>query len=124
MSRVLDTGNWLCLKAANDPSDFTIMENSPDTAFSVIVKTDGSFASLLLCRVQEGNVAIYYRNGALLPDFSGPGIHTCTPFVTTVLQITVRPETKILDPMKCTTKDGVSNVFKNVQVGVYQGYGS
>ena len=65
-------------------------------------------------------MAIYYRNGALLPDFSGPGIHTCTPFVTTVLQITVRPETKILDPMKCTTKDGVSNVFKNVQVRVYQ----
>ena len=93
-------------------------------ALSVIVKIDGSFATLLLCRVQEGNVAIYYRNGALLPDFSGPGIHTCTPFVTTVLQITVRPETKILDPMKCTTKDGVSNVFKNVQVGVYQGYGS
>ena len=67
-------------------------------------------------RVHEGNVALYYRNGALLPDHSGPGIHTCTPFVTTVLQITVRPETKILDPMKCTTKDGVSNVFKNVQV--------
>ena len=88
----------------------------------MIVKTDGSFEALVcvLCRVQEGNVAIYYRNGALLPDFSGPGIHTCTPFVTTVLQITVRPETKILDPMKCTTKDGVSNVFKNVQVGVYQ----
>ena len=84
-------------------------------------------------RVHEGNVALYYRNGALLPDYSGPGVHTCTPFVTTVLQvrivihrefpvvrvecqITVRPETKILDPMKCTTKDGVSNVFKNVQV--------
>ena len=98
------------------------MENSP-------YKTVGSSAALVcvLCRVQEGNVAIYYRNGALLPDFSGPGIHTCTPFVTTVLQITVRPETKILDPMKCTTKDGVSNVFKNVQVGVYRGkirYGS
>jgi len=67
-------------------------------------------------RVQEGNVALYYRNGALLSTYSGPGVHTCTPFVTTVLQITVRPETKILDPMKCTTKDGVTNIFKNVQV--------
>ena len=38
-------------------------------------------------RVHEGNVALYYRNGALLPDYSGPGIHTCTPFVTTVLQV-------------------------------------
>ena len=38
-------------------------------------------------RVHEGNVALYYRNGALLPDYSGPGVHTCTPFVTTVLQV-------------------------------------
>ena len=38
-------------------------------------------------RVQEGNVALYYRNGALLPDYSGPGVHTCAPFVTTVLQV-------------------------------------
>ena len=35
---------------------------------------------------------------------------------TRTLQVTVRPETKFLDPMKCTTKDGVSNIFKNVQV--------
>ena len=40
-------------------------------------------------RVQEGNVALYYRNGALLPDYSGPGVHTCAPFVTTVLQVQV-----------------------------------
>jgi len=67
-------------------------------------------------RVHEGNVALYYRNGALLPEYSGPGVHTCAPFVTTVHQVTVRPETKYLDPMKCTTRDGVSNVFKNVQI--------
>lgn len=67
-------------------------------------------------RVSEGNVALYYKYGALLPDHTGPGIHTCAPFVTSVLQVTVRPETRIMDPMKCTTKDGVSNVFKNVQI--------
>ena len=45
-----------------------------------------------------------------------PRLHGAAPFVTRILQITVRPETKFLDPMKCTTKDGVSNIFKNVQV--------
>ena len=67
-------------------------------------------------RVEEGSVALYFRNGALQPEFAGPGIHTAAPFVTTVLRVNVRPETKFLDPMKCTTKDGVSNIFKNVQV--------
>ena len=67
-------------------------------------------------RVEEGSVALYFRNGALQPEFSGPGIHSSAPFVTTVLRVMVRPETKFLDPMKCTTKDGVSNIFKNVQV--------
>ena len=38
-------------------------------------------------RVHEGNVALYYRYGALLPDYTGPGIHTCAPFVTSVLQV-------------------------------------
>ena len=67
-------------------------------------------------RVEEGSVALYFQNGALLREFSGPGIHSSAPFVTRILQVTVRPETKFMDPMKCTTKDGVSNVFKNVQV--------
>ena len=67
-------------------------------------------------RVEEGSVALYFQNGALLSQFSGPGLHAAAPFVTRTLQVTVRPETKFLDPMKCTTKDGVSNIFKNVQV--------
>ncbi len=31
-------------------------------------------------------------------------------------QIKVRPETKYLDPLVCTTRDGVKNVFRDVQV--------
>ncbi len=30
--------------------------------------------------------------------------------------MTVRPETKFLDPLICTTRDGVRNVFRDVQV--------
>ena len=38
-------------------------------------------------RVKEGNVAIYFSNGALLDDITGPGVHWSTPFVTTVHQV-------------------------------------
>ena len=37
-------------------------------------------------RVQEGNIAVYFKNGALMPEIGGPGIHLSTPFVTTILQ--------------------------------------
>ena len=38
-------------------------------------------------RVKEGNVAIYFSNGALLEEIAGPGVHWSTPFVTTVHQV-------------------------------------
>ena len=47
---------------------------------------------------------------------SGETLTFCLEIKKISIQITVRPETKILDPMKCTTKDGVTNIFKNVQV--------
>ena len=40
-----------------------------------------------ITRVKEGNVAIYFSNGALLDDITGPGVHWSTPFVTTVHQV-------------------------------------
>eukprot|EP00091_Calanus_sinicus_P008811 TRINITY_DN21022_c0_g1_i1.p1 TRINITY_DN21022_c0_g1~~TRINITY_DN21022_c0_g1_i1.p1 ORF type:complete len:249 (-),score=69.55 TRINITY_DN21022_c0_g1_i1:56-802(-) len=67
-------------------------------------------------RVQEGNIAVYFTNGALMPEIGGPGIHLSTPFVTTILQVTIRPETRYLNALKCTTSDGVVNVFRDIQV--------
>lgn len=67
-------------------------------------------------RIQEGHVGVYFKNGALLESVTDPGIHWSQPFVTRVEQIKVRPETKYLDPMICTTQDGVRNVFRDVQV--------
>jgi len=69
-----------------------------------------------LHRVKEGNVAIYFSNGALLEEIAGPGVHWSTPFVTTVHQIMVRPETYYLNPLECTTSDGVVNVFREIAV--------
>lgn len=69
-----------------------------------------------LHRVHEGNVAIYYKNGALMEEISKPGMHMSMPFITTMVQITVRPETHYLNPLSCTTYDGVMNIFREVQV--------
>ena len=44
------------------------------------------------------------------------GIHWAQPFVTTFEEVTIRPETHFLDPLVCTTRDGVKNVFRDVQV--------
>lgn len=67
-----------------------------------------------LHRVQEGDVAVYFSNGALQEGYTGAGVHWSTPFVTTVHMITVRPETRYLNPLECTTSDGVVNVFREI----------
>ena len=33
-----------------------------------------------------------------------------------VEQMEIRPQTKVMDPMVCTTRDGVKNVFRDIQV--------
>ena len=48
-------------------------------------------------------MALYFTNGALMDEISGPGIHLSTPFVTTVLEIAIRPETRYINPLTCTT---------------------
>ena len=45
-----------------------------------------------------------------------PGFNTKAPFVTTVYQIVVRPETDTMEPITSVTKDGITNTFHDVQV--------
>ena len=45
-----------------------------------------------------------------------PGFNTKAPFVTTVFQIVVRPETDTMEPITSVTKDGITNTFNDVQV--------
>ena len=68
-------------------------------------------------RIDEGHVGVYFKYGALLMEVkSPPGIHWMQPFVTQVSSIRLTPETRTMDPMVCTTRDGVRNVFRDVQV--------
>ena len=45
-----------------------------------------------------------------------PGFNTKDPFITDFVQVTVRPQTSILEPISAITKDGVQNTFNDVQV--------
>ena len=66
--------------------------------------------------VPEGSVAVYYRHGALRETTVPAGVHMTMPFVTNIVEVTVRTETATLGPVKCVTKDGIENTFYNVQV--------
>ena len=52
-----------------------------------------------------------------MDSINGPGIHWLQPFVTDVVEVRVTAETKTMDPLVCTTRDGVKNIFRDVQVG-------
>merc|ERR1711860_341875 len=66
--------------------------------------------------IEEGNVGVYYKQGALVPEVGHPGFNTKAPFITDLVQVTVRPQTHILEPISAITKDGVQNTFNDVQV--------
>jgi len=66
--------------------------------------------------VDEGTVGIYFVQGALDERISYPGVRWSIPFVTTVEEVTVRPKTDVLPPISATTKDGIQNTFRDIQV--------
>jgi len=66
--------------------------------------------------IEEGNVGIYFVQGALGSDYTTPGVHWSIPFVTTIEEITIRPQTETLEPISTVTKDGIQNTFHNIQV--------
>jgi len=66
--------------------------------------------------VEEGHVGIYFKQGALQETHGMPGFNVKAPFVTTVYQIVVRPETDTMPSIISITKDGIQNTFNDVQV--------
>ena len=56
--------------------------------------------------IDEGTVGVYYVYGALQDDISHPGVAWKQPFVSTMEQVTIRPQTDMLDPVMAVTKDG------------------
>ena len=66
--------------------------------------------------IPEGKVGIYYKNGALTEGYTPAGTHMSAPFVTEVVQVTVRTMTDSLEPINCVTKDGITNTFYDIKV--------
>lgn len=66
--------------------------------------------------IDEGNVGIYFVQGALSEEVAQPGKHYAMPFITEVQEITTRPVTSNLKPIKTITRDGIVNNFKGIQV--------
>jgi len=66
--------------------------------------------------IQEGNVGIYYVQGALVDTYTLPGIRMQAPFITEMLEIKIRPQTETMDDVKTVTRDGIEIVFHGIQV--------
>ena len=69
-----------------------------------------------LHKIDEGHVGVYYKNGALLEDFSYPGVHYMIPVVSEVHQVYIRSETATIARIVSVTKDGIQNRFEDIQV--------
>jgi len=67
-------------------------------------------------KINEGNVGIYYRYGALSDRVSDPGVHFSLPFVDSFIEIQIRPETVQLEPVLAITRDGIENKFNEITV--------
>ena len=65
-------------------------------------------------KINEGNVGIYYKHGALQDRVTDPGVHFLTPFVEDYVEVKVRPDTFTMDDVVSVTKDGVENRFKEI----------
>ena len=87
------------------------------SAISVVV-----LAVIIACmvdsyhKINEGNVGIYFKYGALKDDITYPGVHFLQPFVVDYVEVKIRPQTDTLDPIKAITKDGIQNSFNGIQV--------
>ena len=88
-------------------------------SLSLLVILVAILVSVLLSslhKVDEGSVGVYFRFGALMGSVTHPGIHYMMPFLTSMEQVQIRPQTDTLPPMAIVTRDGIQNVFKDVQI--------
>ena len=67
-------------------------------------------------QVDQGNVGVYYRGGALLSSVTKPGFHLKAPFVTTMSQVQVTVQTDSVTNIPCGTSGGVVIHFAKIEV--------
>merc|ERR1719228_2754815 len=69
-----------------------------------------------LHKVEEGNVAVYYRGGALLQTTASPGYHFMLPFITSSKPVQVTTQTDEVKDIPCGTSGGVMIYFDRIEV--------
>ncbi|KAL5260953.1 hypothetical protein ACHWQZ_G006854 [Mnemiopsis leidyi] len=69
-----------------------------------------------LHKVEEGNVAVYYRGGALLQTTASPGYHFMLPFITSSKSVQVTTQTDEVKDIPCGTSGGVMIYFDRIEV--------
>ena len=72
--------------------------------------------AMTIHQVDQGNVGVYYRGGALLSSVTKPGFHLKAPFVTTMSQVQVTVQTDSVTNIPCGTSGGVVIHFAKIEV--------
>jgi len=68
------------------------MSNPAASALVVVVAVTAMMFNFSLHKIDEGNVGVYYRGGALLKVTSNPGYHMMIPFLTTHRSVQVKKQ--------------------------------
>lgn len=92
------------------------MLNALGPAFVVLVALTAVLVNFSLHKIEEGNVAVYYRGGALLDGTYAPGYHFMIPFLTSYRTVQVTLQTDEVTNVPCGTSGGVMIYFDRVEV--------
>jgi regulator of protease activity HflC (stomatin/prohibitin superfamily) len=82
----------------------------------VLVAVAAVMVNFSLHKIEEGNVGVYYRGGALLNGVYGPGYHLMVPFITTYFSVQITLQTDEVKNVPCGTSGGVMIYFDRVEV--------
>lgn len=66
--------------------------------------------------MHEGNIAVYYRGGAILNSIAEPGWHVMLPYITSYHEVQVTVQTDKVNDVPCGTAGGVLIQFQQIEV--------
>jgi len=73
-------------------------------------------SAIVLHRIPEGHVGVYYRGGALLEGVTGPGFHLKAPLITEHHAVQVTVQTDKVRNIPCGTSGGTIISFDKLEV--------
>lgn len=86
------------------------------TVLTIAVVLAAILMAISMHRIEQGNVGIYYRGGAILKDTTYPGYNLMMPLITSVYQIQTTMQTDEIRNIPCGTSGGVMIYFDRIEV--------